>query len=225
MAKERVFRIISEKKYFLTERLLAWYSNNKRNFPWRKTTNPYNILIAEILLQKTNAEKVAPIYLEFISRHPNFNSLTKATQSELSELLRPLGLYRVKAKNLLRIAKIMSEGGTSLKSKLTSLPGVGDYILNSVLVFGYGERRILLDTNIRRVVNRFFGLKIKKDPRRDKRAKELAEKILPHKNIKNFYWAIIDFASSVCRFKAPQCTSCSLRSKCDYFTRHGAFQK
>jgi A/G-specific adenine glycosylase len=94
-------------KIYFWNQIINWYSNHKRNFAWRKTQNPYFILVAEILLQQTNAEKVEPVYLKIIKEYPEFNELAKANLSKLEEIIKPLGLvYR--AENLIKCAKIIN---------------------------------------------------------------------------------------------------------------------
>ncbi|WP_054644757.1 HhH-GPD family protein [Thermoanaerobacter thermocopriae] len=126
-----------EKKEAFVDQLLKWWDRNKRDFPWRHTKNPYDVLIAEMLLRKTTAQQVEKIYNDFLNRYPNSKALAEADENELKKMLRPLGMEHARAKLLKRFGAVVEEeyGGVipSDYAVLLKLPGVGMYATNSVL--------------------------------------------------------------------------------------------
>ncbi len=200
-------------------RIMKWFRKNKREFPWRDPNrSPYEILIAEIMLQKTRAENIVNTYLNFINKYPNFVRLSKASFKELSGILEVLGLSKIKAKNLTRLAKEIKLLGEIPKDKetLIKLPGIGPYIANAFSISAFCMRLPVVDTNVRRLYNRLFSFESKKDPRRDKNIWILAKRLLPKVHCKEFTWAIMDFCATVCNAKNPICHSCPLNDICDY---------
>lgn len=199
--------------------LISWFNLNGRRFPWREhRRSPYEILIAEIMLQKTKAENIIPTYLKFIEKYPGFEALSKANPNELQQDLKVLGLSNVRSKNILKLAQEIRKIGfiPSEREKLLTLPGIGPYIANAFLLAAYNQRLPVVDTNVRRLYERVFSLKSKKDPRRDKKIWTFAEKVLPKNNYKEFTWALMDFCASVCKAKNPLCSSCPIRSICEH---------
>ncbi len=148
-------------KHYFWESIMNWYNSNKRSFPWRNTDNPYYVLVAEILLQQTNVGKVEPAYLEIIKRYPVVSKLAKTDLPELEKIIRPLGLvYR--AENLIKCAKIIKDNFNgdlpNNKSKLKELPGVGDYISDTILCYAFDGKVIPIDTNYARLFKRLNNL-------------------------------------------------------------------
>lgn len=199
--------------------LISWFNLNGRKFPWREPgRSPYEILIAEIMLQKTKAENIVSTYLKFVERYPDFEALSKAHLDELQQILKVLGLSNMRSKNILKLAQEIKKIGfiPGEREKLLTLPGVGPYIANAFLVAAYNQRLPVVDTNVRRLYERVFSLKSKRDPRRDKKIWTFAEKVLPKNNYKEFTWALMDFCAIVCKAKNPLCSSCPVSAICEY---------
>ncbi len=201
------------------EKLLEWWERNKRIFPWLLTNDPYKILVAELLLRKTTAGQVAKMYNEFLSKYPHPASLAEADEDELAEVLKPLGMYRVRAKLFKKLGNILvvRYGGhiPSSKSELMKLPGVKEYVANAVLCFAYNKDLPLVDTNAIRVAQRVFGVKSsRKRARNDPKIWRFMAELLPKGRAKEFNWAVIDFASLICTARKPNCTACPLASLC-----------
>lgn len=199
-------------------RLLDWYSIRKRRFPWRDTADPYAVLIAELLLQKTNAEKVEPIYLEFMQRFPLVHKLQGASIEEIAEVTAPLGLF-YRAIRIWQIADTLVKqfNGTvpNNPEELATLPGVGPYITNATLCFAFGQPQPLIDTNSARVLKRVFGLaSTKKRPRADRQMWEFASRMVPETHPKEYNWALIDLAHLFCRPRKPLHEECPLKDMC-----------
>jgi len=212
-----------EKKIrYVQEKLLEWYDKHGRKYlPWRSdSVSPFHKLVAEMLLQKTRAENVLEIYSEFIKRYPSPRALANEDEGKLAELLKPLGLYRNRARNLLKLAReLVHRGIPSSAGELEKLPGIGPYIANAFLVSAHGKCLPVVDTNVRRFVERVFSVKTKRDPRRDPETWRFVERLLPKKRCREFIWAVLDFSALVCRAKNPDCGSCPIKNVCDYYKR------
>lgn len=212
-----------------TRTILYWFGKHGNRYPWRETTSPYEILVAEIFLQRTQAKQVAPVYKRFIARFPNLAALAQANTSEIEELLFPLGLQK-KVGQLRDTAKdlVKLHGGQipSEIPELVKLKGIGQYTVNAVLVFAFGYQLPVVDTNVVRLFNRVFGLKsLKKRPRTDQIVWEFADSILPRENVREYTWGLIDFCNSICRARLPCCGVCPMRSFCDYVVKEGGSTK
>jgi A/G-specific adenine glycosylase len=148
----------SKKELFIGT-LLEWHKRNCRDFPWRRLSDPYKILISEILLQKTRAENVVAVFNRFITKYPNAEKLFTASSSELKSEIEILGLHTQRATKLQKLARILVEiyNGTvpNNKKELLELPGIGIYVANAVLCFAFGYDVPLLDTNIGRIIERY----------------------------------------------------------------------
>lgn len=195
--------------------LLNWGSDNLRSFPWRKTTNPYEVLIAEILLQKTAAEKVEPIYEEFLSTYPSLAELAEADRDELADIIYSLGFQNQRSKALVSIGQTLRDSGIPDDAdRLLELPYVGRYAANATLCFAFGEPRPIVDANVVRVYSRIFDADF---DYRDEEAWEFAEKVLPEAFAWKFNLAILDFAAVLCAPKTPRCEECFFTEQCSYY--------
>ncbi|KXS38614.1 MAG: hypothetical protein AWU54_2206 [Candidatus Frackibacter sp. T328-2] len=212
------------RKYFW-EQILDWYADNKRVFPWRKTDNAYYLLIAEVLLQQTNVRKVTPIYNEIISKYNTPSILAEADVELLENIIKPLGLlYR--AERLINIAHIIKKEYNGRvpcsREELMELPGIGNYIADAVLCYGFGKKTVPIDTNVIRLFSRYFGLKSKYSrARNDKTLLTKIKKFYNFKDYKNPNFAVLDFSSEVCSSRKPKCIKCYLNKKCRYFNYEG----
>lgn len=205
--------------------MLGWYEKNERHYLWRSQTDPYKILVAEIMLQQTNADKVGPVYDEFLKKYPDTNTLAQSDLHDLKAVLRLLGLeYRVL--RLWNIAqKLLVEYGgrvPSTQEGLVTLPGVGRYIASAVLCFGYSERVPLVDVNTIRLYGRVFGFWSHKNRARDdNRVWEFATTMLPETKFKEYNLALIDFGARVCTSKKPRCFQCPVSTMCLSYNTSG----
>lgn len=198
--------------------VINWYRQNGRNLPWRATNDPYKIMVAEFLLQKTDVEKVKVVYEEFIFRWPTVHLLSKEAVSSISNVIQPLGL-RYRATRLKSTAKAVVKkfGGKipETREKLLELPGVGRYIASAVECFAYNKPKAVLDTNIIRILNRVLGIKSDKNrPREDSRLWNLAQTLVPSNNAKDYNWGLLDYGALICKSKEPLCSECVLHSIC-----------
>lgn len=221
-------------KYFLNqteindlqERLLSWFQDNRRDFPWRKTSDPFHILIAEKLLQQTSAgDRVVNAYLKIVTKYPNSNALSSARIEELNEIVAPLGLH-YRAQELINLASaVRSQFSGILPNEyksLMKLPGVGEYSARAVLSFGFNQNIAIVDTNVARVLFRVFGitLPMPTNPARKKYLIDLATTMIPEGKSKEFNFALLDFSAIICKPKNPACYSCPINKYCFYFNKN-----
>lgn len=211
---------VDAKIKFLQEYLLAWYEKSGRHFPWRNNgiTN-YQAVIAEVLLQRTKAETVTKFYKQFIKDFPNWKSLADARLSKIENYLKPIGLYRQRAKRLKNLAKEMVRRNGRLprnRADLESIPFMGQYIANAVELVVFNEPSPLIDVNMARVLERFFGPRKMADIRYDPYLQDLAYRLVNHPKAKYINWAVLDYAALVCKALKPSCDSCSATLQCPY---------
>lgn len=216
-----LYQINKEKKDIFVKKLLKWHKKNFREFTWRKSDDPYQIIIAEMMLQKTDAEKVEPIFKSFIIKYPELKTLANADIKEIKEDINILGIHR-RAERMKNLANNIIEdfNGEIPKEKeqLMSLIGVGGYISNAVLCFAYNKDTPLVDTNSIRILERVFSIKTKKSrARTDKELWATLEKMIPKGLGREFNLAIIDFSALICKSRIQIHEKCPMRDICNYY--------
>jgi len=203
------------------QRLLTWYDTDGRHFPWRnKRLTQYQIIIAETLLQRTKAETVSKFYSQFIKDFPNWANLAQANIASIELYLKPIGLYRQRAKRLKNLALEMMNRKGKLpreRAELETLPFMGQYIANAVELIIYNQPSPLIDVNMSRLLERYFGKRKMADIRYDPYLQKLSYKVVNHFRAKEINWAILDYAALICRATNPKCNICKLRIGCNYF--------
>lgn len=210
--------IRKDKRDFFIRKLRQWFKKNGRTYPWRRTKDPYKILVSEFLLQQTNADLALTAYKQFIKDYPTPMSLAKADVRHLRKLIAPIGLsYR--ADRLKTIGKqIVSNFNGKvphLRNELLKLHGVGLYMSNAVLCFAYDEAVPILDTNTIRIFDRVFGIVSSVTrPRTDRNLEKQMMKYLPVQNMRDFNYGLLDFGAQVCKKKKPLCSICPLKNIC-----------
>lgn len=201
------------------EAILLWYNKYGRHFPWRyKGLTHYQLIIAETLLQRTKAETVSKFYKQFIKDFPNWAALANADTALIEKHLIPIGLYRQRSKRLKGLAVEMVKRKGKLprdRADLESIPFMGQYISNAVELVIFNEPSPLVDVNMSRVLERYFGERQMADIRYDPYLQNLSYKIVKHENAKEVNWAILDFAGFVCK-PNPKCDFCQFLKKCSY---------
>lgn len=206
---------------FFQQIMLDWFAKNGRNFRWRnKGLTHYQYVIAEVLLQRTKAETVAKFYDNFLSDFHNWKSLANANQELLENYLRPIGLYRQRSRRLIKLAEEMVKRNGRLpkdRTELESIPFMGQYIANAVELVIFNQSSPLLDVNMARVLERFFGPRKMADIRYDTYLQNLSKKIVDHEDSKKLNWGVLDFAAHTCTANNPKCLNCPLKIKCKYF--------
>lgn len=200
--------------------LVGWGKAHFREFPWRLTDDPYLVLMAEVMLHRTQASQVVPIYERFISSYPNVLSLASATRQDIHDALYSLGLHwRIDLVFKMATELVDRFGGQVPRKResLLSLPGVSEYIAGAVRCFAWNLPEALIDTNTVRVIGRVFGLQIKDSSRRNRRFKELIEMLVDDSRPRLYNYALLDLASQICIKRAlPRCFECPIRAYCAF---------
>ena len=183
-------------------KILNWYKKHKRDLPWRKTSDPYKILVSELMLQQTQISRVLPKYKLFLNEFPNIKVLAQASDRKLLKIWEGLGYWK-RALFLRETArKILKEykGKFPQDAKiLQKLPGIGPYTARALLCFAFKKKEAFLDTNIRRVYLHFFFPKRKKVS--DREILFIAQKALWKKDPRVWHWALFDYGAVVLKDK------------------------
>jgi A/G-specific adenine glycosylase len=205
--------------------LIDWYHSRGRSFPWRSTTDPFRVLMAVFMLQRTGVSQVMNVYDQFIQRYPDLASIIEDSAEGLSQVLRPLG--RVDRWPVLKAlaAALLSDHGGDIPDDLASLdalPGIGQYSARAVLCLAFGQPRIMLDPNSYRLLSRACGIVTDKvRPHADVGLIERLDAIVPHDDPRAFNLALLDVGSTICRNKTPLHESCPLREVCRFWIESG----
>lgn len=208
---------ITKRIPWFRSRLLQWFTNNRRVFPWRQPNRtPYEVLVSEILLQRTRAAAVASIYERFLELFPSWEALAGSSDDELRPYIDSLGLAQVRASTLLRVARALERGDATPSTELERIRGIGQYTANAIELVINGKEAPLLDANMARVLERYLGSRTYFDIRDDPYLHALARSVARGENSLEVNWAILDFAAAVCKPRGPLCSSCPLSSKCIY---------
>lgn len=198
--------------------LLEWYrAGGMRTFPWRESRDPYAVLVGEVLLQRTRAEHVAPVYEEVLRRWPTYRDLGRARLSTIESVIRPLGLVK-RAPILKRLGEALIQlGGIPAEpDRLEELPGVGRYAAHAVVVFTAERNLPVVDWVIARVLRRFLDLPKDRRPNADEDLWESAAKLADMGQARDLWLGTLDFASAVCKPR-PLCGDCPLSDDCRHF--------
>ncbi len=203
--------------------LLAWYDAHGRDLPWRRTRDPYAVLVSEVMLQQTPVVRVLPKYMAWLDRFPTPAALAAAPRRSVEKAWRPLG-YNARAWRLHDIARsVTADGGAMPRTLdgLLALDGIGEYTARAVLTFAYEERTPVLDTNVARVLARVFGvgpvtggLPVGRDARL---MWAMAEAVLPRRRFYDYTQAIMDLGATVCLKRNARCDGCPIRPMCHAF--------
>jgi len=200
--------------------LISWYKRHGRRFLFRKTNDPYKILVTEIMLRKTTARQVEKVYQLFFEQFPSVTSLEKAQVKKVRKIIKPLGIAS-RAEDLVRIAKTLKRkyAGKIPQTfdELTKLPSVGEYIAGCVLTFAYNQPRPLLDSNVMRVLSRLSGGSADSicAPTK-KKLQALYSELVPPGQEREFHYALLDISAKLCRPSAPACAICPLATMCQF---------
>jgi A/G-specific adenine glycosylase len=205
---------LGDPEVFVRE-LLRWGRRNRRGFPWRSETDPFRILVAEVLLQRSRGKTVAGVYRALFERWPDAEHLARARVDSIRATIRPLGLVR-RAETLRELAReIVRRGGVPRTAEgLLDLPGVGPYAAHATLAVAFGRRVPTVDGVTARVYRRYFGLPGDRPASADPDLWGLVGEVTPRRNVREWNWAVLDLASSVCLPRRPRCGECPLEPHC-----------
>jgi A/G-specific adenine glycosylase len=204
-------------------RLLDWYRAHGRDLPWRTTSDPYHILVSEVMLQQTQVDRVLPKYHEWLAKYPSLDALAAADQDEVTDTWRPLG-YNIRPRRLHAIAResVARYGGElpSDEDTLRSFKGIGAYTAGAIRSFAFGQRAAILDTNVARVLHRVFV--VHGDLKTHAMKKHLwavSEAMVPYKHVFDFNQALMDLGATVCVARKPKCEACPMTKMCGTFSK------
>ena len=194
-----------------------WFKKNGRDFPWRQSPNSFHVLVAEVLLRRTQAHRVVEPYLELIERYPCIRDMAEADETWLREWFRPLGLVN-RAHRLVEAANTILErhGGEVPKDlgEIESLPGLGLYSACAVLSLVHGGSVPMVDESSGRLLRRLMGLNSTGPAYSDKDLFDRAQRLIPHDGSRTFNLGLLDIAAVYCHVSSPECGQCPLRSLC-----------
>jgi A/G-specific adenine glycosylase len=197
--------------------ILSWYTSHRRDLPWRRTRDPYRIMVSEVMLQQTQVDRVIPKYEEFLERFPSLESLATASLSEVLRVWSPLG-YNRRARYLhlaARAAADRFQGALpSSLAELQTLPGLGRYTARAVACFAFEQHTPVVDTNIRRVLGRVIHGE--RDGVTESVAWKTAESALPNGDAYSWNQALMDLGAIVCGSETPQCKECPAAQLCSW---------
>src|SRR5947207_7630202 len=205
--------------------LLEWYRRSGRDLPWRHTSDPYHILVSEVMLQQTQVDRVIPKYHEFLLRYPTFETLARARPAEVRRTWFPLG-YNIRPVRLQSIAReTLARYGGRLPDDadaLRGMAGIGRYTAGAILAFAYRHDAALVDTNVRRVLGRvFLGRRRLGRLRGPKAMWDLARALLPERRAYDYNQALMDFGATWCTARAPKCGHCTMKGLCASYPMGG----
>jgi A/G-specific adenine glycosylase len=197
--------------------LLQWGRTNRRAFPWRTESDPFRVLVAELLLQRSRATTVAKVYETLFSRWPDAASLARANRRSVEAVVRPLGLT-ARSRTLKRLAQrvLELEGVPASIDELMELPGVGRYVATATCVVAFNVRAGVVDGVTARVYRRYFGASSDLSPSLDAGLWSIVAEVTPRQYVREWNWAVLDLASAICLPKIPRCNSCPLVQRCAF---------
>ena len=204
-----------------TQTIINWYSEHKRDLPWRNTKNPYYIWLSEIILQQTQVKQGLPYYNAFVKTFPTIFDLANSSEQNVLKLWQGLGYYS-RARNLHFTAKYIATELDGVFPKtykdIIKLKGIGDYTASAIASIAFGEVTAVVDGNVYRVLSRFFGIETPINSTKGiKTFKSLATQLIDKKQPANFNQAIMEFGAQQCKPKNPYCIVCPLQNVCVAF--------
>jgi len=215
--EEKAFLEIQTQFPEIRRSLLLWYKKNSRNYPWRKTGNWFHLLMAEMMLRRTKADQVLPVYKKFTEKYRTPKSAAELTQAEIRRLFEPLGLSwrgRQIHKTIAYLSDHYAKRDPCPQDLLKEIPGVGSYteaILRNRL---FNERCAAVDSNIVRFFTRIAGTDYDPEKRRKKFLIDSANRLMNTKRSFELNLAILDFTALVCKSSRPLCSNCCLKKLC-----------
>ena len=199
---------------FFKKNIRSWYKKNNRNFSWRKTNDPWKIYLIEVLSQQTQLDRANKYYNKFILEYPNPEKMALASRRKILKLWSGLG-YNNRAIRMHQSSKILSNKPfEELYPDFMELPGVGKYTNSALLSFAYGEKVITVDTNVKRILGRYFKIN-----NIDKFIEKNQKDLLSYFNSRDFNQALMDLGSNVCTNRNPKCNICPLEEQCMKYIR------
>lgn len=208
--------------------LVQWYHENKRDLPWRHTTNAYIIWLSEVILQQTRVEQGLPYFNRFLAAYPTVTDFANASEDEILKLWQGLGYYS-RGRNMLKTARLVRDEykGNFPESyqELIKLKGIGDYTAAAISSFAANEARAVVDGNVYRVLARYFGVDEPINSTKGKKLfQQLADEVLDKEQPGIHNQAMMEFGAVLCKPKNPACGICMVRLGCEAFKTNATTQ-
>lgn len=217
MERDRARRFISG--------IIEWSERKGRDYPWRRNVTPYRTLIAEIMLQRTKADQVTPVYIKFIERFPDADTLAGANLSEIKRFTDGLGLPERAIRLLAMAQEIRGRHNGRIpvaREALLELSGVGEYAADAARIYAFKKKVVAIDSNVVRLLSRFDGRSYGESTRRSGEFRDLCRRLAYEGagyDFKKFNWGLLDIAMGICRAK-PLCDFCPLSADCKTVKLH-----
>jgi len=204
--------------------LIYWYLKNKRDLPWRNTSDPYKIWLSEIILQQTRVAQGLPYYHKFLDNFPTVNHLADASTEKVMKLWQGLGYYS-RARNLhetsIYVSRELNGLFPSTYKELIKLKGIGDYTASAIASSGFGEPVAAVDGNVFRVLARYFGVDTPVNSTKGlKEFKAISQELLDNEDPRDYNQAIMEFGAVHCKPQNPLCASCPFANSCLAFNNN-----
>ncbi len=200
--------------------LLDWYDAHARKLPWRAPPgsprpDPYRVWLSEVMLQQTTVAAVAPYFAKFVETWPSVEALAAAPEEEVMAAWAGLGYYS-RARNLVKCARAVADMGgfPKTEAELRKLPGLGDYTAAAVAAIAFGERAVVVDANVERVVARLFAID-EPLPGARKAIRAATDSITPETRAGDFAQAMMDLGATICTARDARCLLCPLTHQCE----------
>ena len=212
---------MNAKRSSIADRLLDWYDAYARDLPWRakqgETPDPYRVWLSEVMLQQTTVAAVAPRFRDWTQRWPTIESLATAPDEAIMAAWAGLGYY-ARARNLVKAARAVAAAGGFPRTEagLLELPGLGAYTAAAVAAIAFGERAVVVDANVERVVARLFAIQTPLPAARPA-IRAATDRITPDTRAGDFAQAMMDLGATLCTTRNPRCLLCPLRESCAGF--------
>lgn len=217
---EAIKQHVLRRRIEFVKKLVKWSTKNLDDFPWRQSSDPYRILVAEVLLRRTRASKVAEVYHVFMHKFPNVNTLAKGRIAEIKRIVKPLGIASrsVKMREVARslVENYSNEFPTGEAAMLSTIGVQSLYTINAIKCFAFGESVPIFDTNVKRILERVFSLDLGRDAHKKRSSWELAGLLVPNTMCKQYNLALLDVGRTICTPSNPKCKICPLQSLCDF---------
>lgn len=199
---------------------INYYKRKGRKYPWRDNRSPFKVYLSEMLLQRTQADQVTPVYNRLIGKFDSVLSLITGFE-EATAIMQPLGRFCRLNYFKEGLEYLNDHFGGEIpedNARLARIPGVGPYIAAAIRIFGFDINDAIIDTNVVRVIGRIYGLERTPETRRKKSFIELARRHVPQVKCVEYSYGILDFAATVCRSRGPLCNQCGLTKLCISYT-------
>lgn len=217
---DTVRRKICRSKQKFNSCLLKWSERNSPLYAWRKTSDTYSIMIAEMLLRRTRATSVEIVYNGFLEKFPTVKVLAKCSARKIEKEIKSLGIKsrsnKIKSVAEKIVIKYPNKFPSNEKELLDVFGSGSRYTVNAIRCFAKDQHVPIFDVNVKRIFERVFSIKFEKDSHKKKSSWEIVSFALPERKVKQYNWALLDLGKAVCISSKPRCEICPLNSICDY---------